>query len=277
MSKKSKGNLNAGEVISKGVDISLSNLKNLGILAIIFQFIPMIITSLMGISFAVSTVRMVSEYHYKVSLFADISIILLLMAAIGIWTTLGNFASIKLIHKRNNNEEMTWREAMKFALSKVGKVILFMIFTFILVIVFSVALGLLGSIGTMIIAGLSKLSAFLGALLGILGVIGIIVIVICLTMYIIFMQQGIVIRELSVWESFKYSISMVNGRLFNVFTKELLVWIIAIIAGLVLNLLNLIPFIGPIIMIIGSVIIAIYETVCNTVIFDDYDQCHKNI
>lgn len=301
MSKKSKGNLKATDVISKSVDIALSDLKNLGVLVVIFQLVPMILMSLIGISFVVSRISILSRYQYKIPLFTDMLIILLLVIAIGIWTTLGNFVIIKLVHSKNNkevpsdyvrmgkfeesnqgfghslNEEMTWRKAMKATLPKVGKVILCILFTFIISIAFSVILVVLVFIGGMIIAGISKVSNFLGVLLGVFGVIGIIAIVICFTIYIVFMQQGIAIHELGVWESFKNTITMVNGRLFNVFAKELLVYIIAMIAGLVLNLLNLIPFIGPIIMMIGSGIVVVYQVICNTVIFDDYDQCDRNI
>lgn len=277
MSKKSKGNLKATDVISKSVDIALSDLKNLGVLAVIFQLAPMIIMSLIGISFVVSRISILSRYQYKIPLFTDMLIILLLVIAIGIWMTLGNFVIIKLVHNKNNDEGMTWKEAMKAILSKLGKVILCMLFMFIISIVFSVVLVILVSMSAILISAIWKFSNFLGVLLGVFGVIGIIAIVICFTIYLVFIQQGIAIHEIGVWESFKYTITMVNGRLFNVFAKELLVYIIAMIAGLVLNLLNLIPFIGPIIMMIGSGIVVVYQVICNTVIFDDYDQCDRNI
>lgn len=274
MSKKSNGNLSAPNIVSTGIDVTKNNFKDLFILACIFIVIPSILLGLVSFGTALSFTNSIFRsgyplYSTSVGL-GGFFILLILSLLIGVWTTAGSFSIIKLTHNRNTPESNTWKDTMKFGISKLGTSVLFLLFSLLVGLIIGIGITLIGLAGSLIVALISSLSTTLGVLLAIIGIIFILALSIYVSMYLVFICQGIAINNLGVWESFKLSVKIVNGRVWNVFVKQFLVGLLIFIIALIACIFNFIPFLGYLLVTIITSILTVYGLVCVTLMFDDY-------
>lgn len=276
MSKKSYGSLSAPNVISVGIDVTKNNFKDLFILACIFIIIPTILLSLVSIAAAISFTTSIfgtssNTLYYTGLGLGGFVILFILTLVVGVWTTAGTFSVIHLIHNRNLEGNNKWKQAMHYGFSKLGTSILYLLFSLLVGLIIGVGLLIIGFIGALIIGLISSLSSFLSIFLSIIGVIVLIILSIFLCMYIIFIPQCIVLYNLGIWDSFKLSVKMVNGRVCNVLLKLLLLGFLILIIALISTILNFIPILGTLLVTTITGILSVYEIVCLTLIFEDYD------